>query len=146
MFEISRQSIYQKEYHIYFQNQKLKLVKEAVMEIRMQMSKIVTRKLYFLLDNKFLKMSIKIGRDAFFDFLKSDNMLIKPMKNYTKTTNSKHWLRMHPNLFLGLVVKEPDQVYVSDITYIKNQEKLIIYPWLLMLIVEKLWDITKVMI
>lgn len=93
------------------------------MIVRMQMPRLGTRKLYYLLKDKFESMSIKIGRDALFDLLKSENMLIKPKKNYTKTTNSKHWLRKHPNLYLGLIVKEPEQVFVSDITYIKSKEQ-----------------------
>ena len=108
---------------INFRSQELNLVKEAVMEIRMQMPRLGTRKLYYLLEKKLSEMSIKIGRDALFSFLKSENMLIKPKKNYTKTTNSKHWLRKHPNLYLGLDVKEPEQVFVSDITYLKSQEQ-----------------------
>jgi len=44
------------------------------------------------------------------------------MKNYTKTTNSKHWLRKHPNLLSNLVIKEPEQVFVSDITYVKSMK------------------------
>ncbi len=108
---------------INFRSQELNLVKEAVMEIRMQMPRLGTRKLYYLLEKKLSEMPIKIGRDALFSFLKSENMLIKPKKNYTKTTNSKHWLRKHPNLYLGLDVKEPEQVFVSDITYLKSQEQ-----------------------
>ena len=86
------------------------------------MPRIGVRKLYFLLEDTFNSMSIKIGRDAFFDFLRQERMLVKPVKNYTKTTNSKHWLRKHPNLLLNLKIKEPEQVFVSDITYVKSIE------------------------
>ena len=57
----------------------------------MEMPRIGVRKLYFLLEDTFNSMSIKIGRDAFFDFLRQERMLVKPVKNYTKTTNSKHF-------------------------------------------------------
>lgn len=80
LFGISRQSIYKKEKRIVFRNQELKQVKSAVMEIRMQMPKIGTRKLYYLLSDKFSEMSVKIGRDALFDYLRSENMLVKPRK------------------------------------------------------------------
>lgn len=123
LFGISRQSIYQKEnYHLY-RNCELELIKQEVLSIRMEMPRIGTRKLYYLLEEKLRSMSIKIGRDALFDVLRRDNMLIKPRKNYTKTTNSKHWLRKHPNLFLGLDIKGPEEVFVSDITYVKSKEK-----------------------
>lgn len=123
LFGISRQSIYQKEnYHLY-RNNELELIKQEVLSIRMEMPRIGTRKLYYLLEEKLRSMSIKIGRDALFDVLRRENMLIKPKKNYTKTTNSKHWLRKHPNLYLGLDIKGPEEVFVSDITYVKSKEK-----------------------
>uniref|UniRef100_UPI0026053006 IS3 family transposase n=1 Tax=uncultured Maribacter sp. TaxID=431308 RepID=UPI0026053006 len=54
---------------------------------------------------------------------KAESMLIKPRKNYTKTTNSKHWLRKHPNLMKGITPIRPEQYFVSDITYIKSRER-----------------------
>ena len=45
------------------------------------------------------------------------------MRNYTKTTHSKHWLRKHPNLLIGQKLTRSNQVYVSDITYIKSRER-----------------------
>jgi len=50
-------------------------------------------------------------------------MLIKRRKNYTKTTNSKHWLKKHPNLLKDVQPKCPEQVFVSDITYVKTREQ-----------------------
>lgn len=92
-----------------------------VQEVRMQMPRLGTRKLYYLLKSKFDESGIKIGRDAFFDYLRSEYLLIKPKKNYTKTTNSKHWLRKHPNLMKEIRIERPEQVFVSDITYIKSK-------------------------
>lgn len=87
------------------------------------MPRIGTRKLYFLLQNDIRKLNIKIGRDALFSYLRSQNMLINPIKSYTKTTNSSHWLHKYPNLFESIEMKRADQVYVSDITYIKSRER-----------------------
>ena len=50
-------------------------------------------------------------------------MLIKPKKNYTKTTHSKHWLRKYPNLIKDTKADRPEQYFVSDITYIKSRER-----------------------
>ena len=55
--------------------------------------------------------------------LRSQKMLVKPIKSYTRTTNSSHWLHKYPNLFESLEMIRPDQVYVSDITYIKSRER-----------------------
>ena len=49
-------------------------------------------------------------------------MLIKPRRRYIQTTMSKHWLRKWPNLVKSTKIKKPDQVWVSDITYIKTEE------------------------
>lgn len=55
--------------------------------------------------------------------MKSEHLLVKPKKNYTKTTHSKHWLRKHPNLLENTTPKRPNHVWVSDITYVKSREK-----------------------
>lgn len=123
MFGISRQSIYQKEQRFVLREQELFIVKQEVIKIRMEMPRIGVRKIYYLLKEKLNSMSIKIGRDALFNFLKAEKMLVKPIKNYTKTTNSKHWLRKHPNLLIDMEISEPEQVFVSDITYIKSKEE-----------------------
>jgi transposase InsO family protein len=89
----------------------------------MEMPRLGTRKLYFLLRSDIDALGIKIGRDALFEYLRSEHLLIKPKKNYTKTTDSKHWLRKYPNLMLGVKAQRPEQYFVSDITYIKSREK-----------------------
>ena len=103
--------------------EKLSLIKLMVQDIRIQMPRLGTRKLYYLLKSKFTESGLKVGRDALFDYLRSENMLIKSKKNYCKTTNSKHWLRKYPNLMKEIKIERPEQVFVSDITYIKSRER-----------------------
>ncbi len=98
-------------------------VKDLVQGIRKEMPRLGTRKLYYLLEDEFAKNNIKIGRDALFTYLRSESMLIKPRKNYVKTTDSKHWLRKHPNLMKEIKASRPEEVFVSDITYIKSRER-----------------------
>ena len=81
------------------------------------MPKLGTRKLYHLLGS-----SLNIGRDKLFCILRANNMLIKPIRSYTKTTMSKHWLHKHPNLLKNINIHRPEQVFVSDITYIKSKQ------------------------
>lgn len=50
-------------------------------------------------------------------------MLIRPVKRYTKTTQSRHWLKKHPNLMKEALVKRPEEYFISDITYIKSRER-----------------------
>lgn len=72
------------------------------------MPKIGTRKLYYLLAPSFKNIGIKLGRDALFSYLQREQMLIKPAKNYTKTTFSKHWLHKHPNLLKDITVNKSE--------------------------------------
>jgi len=123
LFGISRQAYYQEIQRAKVRSEELSQVKSMVQGIRIQMPRLGTRKLYFLLKQDFENKGIKIGRDALFRYLKTEHMLIKPKKRYTKTTNSKHWLRKHPNLIKNMNIEKPNQVYVSDITYIKSKEK-----------------------
>lgn len=50
-------------------------------------------------------------------------MLVHPKKNYTRTTDSKHWLRKYPNLTASWSPQAPEELFVSDITYIKTKER-----------------------
>jgi len=86
------------------------------------MPRIGTRKLYKLIKPQLESLNIKLGRDALFDYLREHRLLIKPKRSYTKTTYSRHWMKKHPNLFSNLVVKRPEQVFVSDITYVESDE------------------------
>lgn len=91
------------------------------MDQRMIMPRLGTRKLYFLLKARFEEQDLKIGRDKLFRYLRAEHMLIRPRKSYTRTTMSKHWLRKHPNLVKGMHFEKAEQLWVSDITYLKTQ-------------------------
>ena len=123
MFGISRQAIYQAEKRATIRAKELALIKPLVYTIRQEMPRLGTRKLYYLLKDEFNVLGIKIGRDALFSYLRAESMLIKPKKNYTRTTNSKHWLRKFPNLMKNVNPSSPEQYFVSDITYIKSRER-----------------------
>lgn len=90
------------------------------MRIRSKMPRLGTRKLYYLLKDELIARDIKIGRDVLFSFLRAEQLLIKPKRSYTKTTDSKHWMKKYPNLILDMEITRPEQVWVSDITYIKT--------------------------
>lgn len=123
LFGMSRQAIYQSQKRSLARSKQLSQVKYLVQQVRKDMPRLGTRKLYFLLKEEFDDQGIKIGRDALFDYLRSESLLIKPKKNYTKTTNSKHWLRKHPNLMKDTNPSRPEEFFVSDITYIKSRER-----------------------
>ena len=62
---------------------------------------------------------IKMGRDALFDLLARNNLLVRRRKRKVATTMSQHWFRKYPNLIVGVVPIRPNQIWVSDITYWK---------------------------
>lgn len=78
-----------------------------------------TRKLYDVLQPFMIEHGIKMGRDALFDLLAANQLLIKKRKRKIQTTYSNHWLRKYPNLIRNFVLKTINQLWVSDITYWK---------------------------
>jgi transposase InsO family protein len=119
---ISRQAIYQSEKRQQKRQAELAPVTGMVMTLRRFMPRLGTRKLYKLLKPQLIDAGIKLGRDGLFAYLRDQQMLVKPRKSYTKTTNSKHWMKKHPNLLKDLEIKQPEQVLVSDITYVESDE------------------------
>ena len=79
------------------------------------------RKLYELLEPFMLEHQIKMGRDALFDLLAVNNLVVRRRKRRVHTTNSFHWLRKYPNLIRDLVPKKSNQLWVSDVTYWKTE-------------------------
>ncbi len=49
-------------------------------------------------------------------------MLIIPKRSYHKTTNSHHRFKKHKNLIENVVPEHPEQIWVSDITYVGNRQ------------------------
>ena len=94
-------------------------VVDLVNQLRLQMPRIGTRKLYYLLQEELL--SLGVGRDKLFTILKANHMLIKPKRSYHITTNSHHRFRKHKNLIEHLEIRKPEQVWVADITYVGNR-------------------------
>ncbi len=78
------------------------------------------RKLYKELKTDMNTHNIKIGRDRFFDFLRANTLLVPKIKNYHITTDSNHRFHKYKNLVKDNVPTRPEQLWVSDITYIKT--------------------------
>jgi len=92
------------------------------MRLRQHMPRLGTRKLYHLLTGDLRRLGIKLGRDGLFDWLREQRLLVRPRKNFTKTTNSRHWMRKHPNLLIERKAVRPEEIFVSDITYVESDQ------------------------
>jgi transposase InsO family protein len=91
-----------------------------VREIRNKMPRIGTRKLYYLLEPQLQELNI--GRDKLFHILSANQMLIAPKRSYFVTTNSHHRFYKHKDLVQYLDIIKPEQVWVSDITYLGTRK------------------------
>lgn len=78
------------------------------------------RKLTKSLDIDFNKANIKVGRDTLFNVLRKHNMLTLRKKTSARTTNSYHRFYKYNNIIKDVKVIRPNQVWVSDITYIRT--------------------------
>jgi putative transposase len=88
--------------------------------VRAQMPRIGTRKLCHILEEPL--SNLHVGRDKLFTILRANQMLIVPKRSYRKTTNSHHRFYKHKNLLENIDVIRPEQVWVSDITYINGRQ------------------------
>lgn len=120
LFGLSRQGWYKMQSSEAAGRMEEELVLELVCEVREDLPRLGTRKLYHILEPKFREHHLFLGRDALFSLLERHRMLVRPKHKYTRTTNSHHWLRVWENLTIGLELSGPGQLWVSDITYIRT--------------------------
>lgn len=116
---VSRQAHYQTVRFCEKVSMSQAIVLEQVQAIREDHPALGTRKLYCKLRPFLQEHKIKIGRDALFDLLSSQHLLIRNRKRRVYTTQSYHWLKKYPDLAAGIKLTRPNQLWVSDITYYK---------------------------
>lgn len=115
---ISRQFYYRRKWSEIKNKQKAEKVIAAIGQLRQDMPRLGGRKLYHLLYPKLRELGV--GRDKLFTILRSNHLLISPKRSYRRTTNSFHRFKKHKNLIANLALTHPEQVWVSDITYVAS--------------------------
>ena len=115
---LTRQALYKDTWKRRNKSSKEQLVVSEVKNIRREHPAIGTRKLHELLQSFYQEHSIKIGRDALFCTLSDHQLLIRRRKRRISTTQSHHWLKKYSNLIKDWYPKLPEQLWVSDITYV----------------------------
>lgn len=105
------------------ENNRLKewIILDHVLATRRKMPRLGVRKLHYLLQPVLEHDGIRCGRDKLFDLLGRKGLLITKRRKYTKTTNSRHWMRKYPNLIQDMLPTRPEQVWVADITYVDSE-------------------------
>jgi putative transposase len=115
----SRQSYYQGIQFIHKKAYEGDVIIEEVLRYRKHQKRIGTRKLLGEM-NEFLQAHhFQIGRDAMFDLLADRGLLVtKRKRRGCITTLSKHRFKKYPNIIRDFIPIAPNQLWVSDITYI----------------------------
>jgi transposase InsO family protein len=119
LFGKSRHALYD---HQYRQQQEVltdDIVLQYVHQIRGQLPRLGTRKLHHKLQPLLAPHGIQIGRDYLFDLLQDHKLLVRQRKRKAFTTNSRHWMRKYANLVKDMVCSRPEQLWVSDMTFMR---------------------------
>ena len=119
LFGKTRHAYYDHQWRVQDEGLKDEIILQKVHGIRKILPKVGTLKLHDMLNNELKEHKIKIGRDYMFDLLREYNLQIRRRRRRVVTTDSRHWMRKYANLIKGLSVCRPEQVWVSDITYIR---------------------------
>lgn len=115
----SRQAFYKYVKHAEKEALQHDLILQEVLRIRKTLKRLGTRKLLFKMEGFMREHHIEIGRDAMFDLLAVHKLLVRKRKRRVPvTTFSDHWMRKYPNLIVDFIPTAPNQLWVSDITYI----------------------------
>jgi putative transposase len=117
---VTRQAYYQQKTRIERTAMQKYLLLDEVVKIREGQKQLGVRKLYFMTMEKRLEHGITMGRDAFFSMMREEGMLVRKRRSRKpRTTFSCPWMKRYPNLAKEFHASAPNQLWVSDITYIR---------------------------
>ncbi len=119
-YGISRQAYYQARQRQLEREAEDELLLEMVRDIRRHHPRIGGRKLHYLLQGQLAEHGITRGRDALFDLLRDNDLLVPTKRSRRRTTRPGLW--RCPNRLTEMTVKGVNQAWVSDITYIQTEQ------------------------
>ncbi len=91
------------------------------------------------------RSGIRIGETKLRRIIKQFELQIRPKRKFIKTTDSNHPHNIHPNLIQGMLLDGINQVWASDITYIRIENGFVFLAVILDLFSRKVigWAISK---
>jgi len=99
------------------------LITSLVQAERQVQPRLGTRKLRVVLKVALAEAGVAVGRGRFFEVLRAGGLLLAPLpKEYPQTTNSYHCLPVFTNQIKDRVLSQPNEVWVSDLTYLRTAE------------------------
>lgn len=122
MLGYSKQAFYKRIKTIEQEEFEEALVLDLIKEKRKIWKKGSGRNLHASLKEDFSTHGIKMGRDKFYELLRRNNLLNTRKRYKTRTTFSYHHFHKYPNLIKDIEPLRPNQVIVSDITYVWLRE------------------------
>ena len=115
LFGYTRQAYYQGFRRGYESSAAIDQTLDTVEKIRKKHPKMGVRKLKVVLARDY---GIDVGRDSLFDIMRNAGLLMCKRMRHRRTTFSGHGMRTYPNLIKEIVPSRPDEIWVTDITYL----------------------------
>lgn len=125
LFGKTRQAFYDQSWRSSNDELQEALIIDKVKTIRQSIKGIGGLQLHNMFKEELQEHNIPIGRDRFYALLRNHNLLIKRRKRYTVTTNSNHPYYKWPDLTGNIVVTGTEQLWVSDITYLRIENSFV---------------------
>lgn len=119
LFGKSRHAWYDHQWRLKDIGLKEDIILQHVMKIREDLPRVGTLKLHHMLTPQLAAHGISLGRDYLFDLMRERGLYIRRRKRRAVTTDSRHWMHKYANLIKELQLTRPEQLWVSDITYIR---------------------------
>lgn len=96
-------------------------LRDEIQEIALEMSFYG----YRMITNELHRRGFKVNHKRVLRLMRQDNLLCLRKRKFVVTTDSEHGLAVYPNLTVDLVVDDINQLWVSDITYIRLRKEFI---------------------
>lgn len=121
LFGKTRQAFYDHGWHSGDEQLQESFIINRVKQVREQMEGIGGLQLHHMLKEEMQLYGMYIGRDHFYELLRKYDLLVKRKKRYCITTNSNHPYYKWPDLTGNISVTAVEQLWVSDITYLRTE-------------------------
>lgn len=119
----TRQAYYESEWRKEKVQFEAAIIVDLVKRERVIAKRVGGKKLYLILGEELQLHDIQVGRDKFLTVLRDNDLLVKRRRTRIQTTMSRHRLRKYPNIAKDLLIDRAEQLWVSDITYLRANGK-----------------------
>jgi transposase InsO family protein len=120
LFGKTRHAYYDKNWYLKQRYSDEKIVLELLLQIKREIPILSTKVIYHMIKPTLYAHGITIGRDAIHDLRRQHGLLYRRRRKYVRTTDSSHRFHKYPNKIKDLKITRIEQVWVSDITYIRQ--------------------------